>query len=182
MRFLIVYASTEGQTEKIAHVLSERLREQGHAAACYPVAEAPEATADAFDAAILAGSVHVGSVQPALVAYGRDNASALRAMPVLYLQVSLSAAGADSDEKETLERITRSVVQKMGWAPDRVAQVAGALRFGQYGFFKRMMMRQIAAEKDPTLGPGMDNEYTDWHHLAGTLDAWTRSIGADGTG
>ena len=45
-----------------------------------------------------------------------------------------------------------------------IQQVAGALRFTQYDFFKKFIMRMIAkkaGEKDPS----GDKEYTDWARL-----------------
>jgi menaquinone-dependent protoporphyrinogen oxidase len=125
-----------------------------------------------FDAAILAGSVHGGRLQPQLSRFAAHHGADLSQRAGLFLMVSLSAAGHDPDECADLARIASEFAQTTGWNPSEVAHVAGAFRFTQYDFFKGLAMRWIANSKGEVVDPQSDKEYTDWDALAGLLDRW----------
>lgn len=172
MKTLIVYATTEGQTRKIARFCADRLSQAGHAVELLPAADAEEIDWPRVGRAILAGSVHMGRVQEVLERFAANHAGELGTRPTLFLQVSLAAAGDDPEERADIERIASDFCARTGWRPDRTLQVAGAFRFTQYDFFRRWAMRWIAAQKGEKVRPGEDREYTDWTELATALDAW----------
>ena len=59
MNVLIVYGTTEGQTRKIAEWMATRIRERGHQAELRDSAAlAPDLDLKAFDAFMIAASVH----------------------------------------------------------------------------------------------------------------------------
>jgi menaquinone-dependent protoporphyrinogen oxidase len=172
MRLLIGYASTDGQTRRIARFLADRAFGLGHSVEMLPLAEAEGLDLAGFDRAILAASIHASSYQPALAEFVEAHRGWLAAHPVLFVSVSLSAAGHDAEEWRGLARILDDFSEATGWRPDDVAQVAGAYRPSQYDLLNRFVMRRIIAEKDPEADPGADKEYTDWEALGATLDAW----------
>jgi menaquinone-dependent protoporphyrinogen oxidase len=177
MKILICYASTEGQTRKIARFCSDQLFALGHSVEVLPVADADPIDLAQFDAAILAGSVHLGKVQEVLAGFARTHAEALNGMPSLFLQVSLAAAGQDAEELAALDRIAHEFTHKTEWRPGAIHQVAGAFRFTEYDFFKSWAMRYIAAQKNQTVDPHADTEYTDWAALTQVLKSWAAGIG-----
>ncbi|MGZ8407278.1 MAG: flavodoxin domain-containing protein, partial [Caulobacteraceae bacterium] len=59
-----------------------------------------------------------------------------------------------------------------GWKPAAVHHVAGAFRFTQYDFFKRMMMKKIAREKGVNVDAKHDLELTDWDDLVRFVDGF----------
>ena len=78
MNILLVYGTTEGQTEKIARYLSARLGERGHQTMLANAAGPSLApTPDRFDAVIIAASLHAGRYQAAIVDYVRTHRAAL---------------------------------------------------------------------------------------------------------
>ncbi|MDU8911102.1 flavodoxin domain-containing protein [Aestuariicoccus sp. MJ-SS9] len=172
MRILIAYATTEGQTRKICRHCADRLIDRGHSVELLPVDEDGGLDLQRFDAAILAGSVHMERVQPALVAFAKTHSQALARIRTLYLQVSLAAAGNDYEEWSGLRRIARRLAAETGWAPGRTEHVAGAFRFTEYDFFKSWAMRWIAAQHDRKVDPHKDTEFTDWEALDRVLDDW----------
>lgn len=177
MKILIVYATTEGQTRRIARFALQRLADRGHAAELLHVVDAQDLDWSRIDAAVLAGSVHMGRVQDELAAFAATRAADLNARPGLFLQVSLAAAGTDAEELADLDRIAKDFCDTAGWRPDRIVQVAGAFRFTQYDFFRRWAMRHIAAQKGETVDPGKDREYTDWDALGAVFDGWPGAAG-----
>ena len=53
-----------------------------------------------------------------------------------------------------------------GWKPAMIHHAAGALRFTQYDFFKRWMMKRIASHENAPTDTSRDHEFTDWTALA----------------
>ena len=178
MKILIVYASTEGQTRKIARVMFDRLAAEGHSAELIAVDAAEALDPGAFDAAILAGSVHAGHYQAALVDYAREAGPRLSAMPSMFVSVSLTAAFDIAEDWDRLRAGVVAFLEETGWTPDRVEHVAGAFRFSEYDFFKAWAMRWIASDKDKSVRPGEDKEYTDWARLEAALRDWTAAVSA----
>jgi menaquinone-dependent protoporphyrinogen oxidase len=175
MTVLIAYATTEGQTRKIARFCADHLIARGVSVELLPLdqgdAEDPLDMAR-FDAAILAGSIHGGRLQPQLIRFAAQHAAALNARPGLFLMVSLAAAGNDPQERSHLAQIAAEFSKTSLWTPSQVDHVAGAFRFTQYDFFKSLAMRWIAHNKGEDVDPHADKEYTDWAALAALMDRW----------
>ena len=91
MQILIAYATTDGQTRKIARFAADRLAGQGQAVELPNLEDAEGLDLARFDAAILAGSLHAGGYQKALVRFASADRVNLALMRTLFLSVSLSA-------------------------------------------------------------------------------------------
>jgi len=178
MRILVCYASTEGQTRKICRFCCDQLIAQGHSVEMIPAGDAEDVETTGFDAALLAGSVHIGKIQPELAAFAQAHGATLNAMPSLYLQVSLAAAGQEPDEMAELDQIATDFCAGADWTPTAVHQIAGAFRFTQYDFFKSWAMRYIAGRYGQQVKPGEDKEYTDWQALADLMRGWPADLGS----
>jgi menaquinone-dependent protoporphyrinogen oxidase len=172
MKILIAYASTEGQTRKIARFCADHLADAGHAVELMRAEDAEGLELGRYNAAILAGSVHIGHYQEALVRFAREAAADLATMPTLFLSVSLAAAGKDAEDWKGLDDCVERFRIATAWKPGRVEHVAGAFRFTEYDFFRAWAMRWIAAQKGQKVNPQEDKEYTDWDALARLMDDW----------
>lgn len=172
MNILIAYASTEGQTRKIARYCADYLSSKSHSVELVGAEDALDAELARFDAVLLAGSVHMGKYQKSLVALAKKKAAALAHVRAAFLSVSLAAAGTDVDDWTGLAECVNRFAEKTGWTPPKVIHVAGAFRFSGYDFFKSWAMRWIAAQRDQDVDPHTDREYTDWAALKKTLDDW----------
>lgn len=98
MKILIAYATTDGQTRKIARFVADHLTDSGHSTELLNVADAEGLALARFDRAVLAGSLHAGGFQKALSEFVIGQGAALAVLPSLFLPVSLSAAGNDPDD------------------------------------------------------------------------------------
>ena len=176
MYLLIAYATTDGQTRKIARFAADRLVAQSHSVELLNVEDAEGLDLARFDAAILAGSLHVGAYQKTLAGFATAMKAKLALMPTVFLAVSLSAAGNDADDWAGLRKCVADFETETGWTPGRVEHVAGALRFSEYDFFRAWAMRRIADQKGEVVEPGRDKEYTDWAALGAKLDAWVAGL------
>ncbi len=180
MRIAIVYATTEGQTQKICLFVQRLLLDSGYTTALMPAASGGDISASDFDAFILAASVHARRFQKAMVDWVAQHAADLNQRPNLFLSVSLAAAGHREEDQAELTRIVENFSTETGWTPGNTEHVAGAFRFAEYDFFKYWAMRWIESERDPGAEPGKDKEYTDWPGLEATIRDWTSGI-AGGT-
>lgn len=178
MKILVLYATTEGQTRKIAEFVAGELK--GDEVTLADAAEARAKLPDpaGFDAAILAASIHAGHYQSSLLHFARDHHERLNAMPALFLSVSLSAAGNDPEDLKGIAQCAEKFKAETGWSGAQVLQVAGAFRFTKYDFFKSWVMRLIAKQKKVKVNPHEDLEFTDWKALAGHIEAFRSRLGA----
>jgi menaquinone-dependent protoporphyrinogen oxidase len=178
MTILVTYATTEGQTRKIARRAAAHLSSQGRSVELMSVTEATDLNLAGYDGAILLASVHAGHYQTPFVDFVTAQRDALARLPTAFLSVSLSAASHEPEDREGIAQVVRSFLSKTGWTPGTVEHVAGAFRFQQYDFLKSWAMRWIAAKRDPEADPSGDTEYTDWDALDRFLDGWVAGLTA----
>jgi menaquinone-dependent protoporphyrinogen oxidase len=117
MTVLIAYATTEGQTRKIARFCADHLISLGKSVELLPLVDLEEedpVDMSRFDQAILAGSLHGGRLQPQLVRFAARHAAALNDRPGLFLMVSLAAAGNDPQERADIARIASEFAETSG--------------------------------------------------------------------
>ena len=170
---LVIYASTEGQTAKIATYVADRCGKAGHAAHIRQASD-PDPL-PAFDAVVLAGSLHLGKHQPALVDFVVDHRDQLVAVPSLFLSVSLSAAGNDEDLINA-DRCVDEFIDATGWRPRQVELVAGGVHMEKINFIKRFAIRRILRKKGVDLDPSGDAEMTDWAALDRAIDLFMGTL------
>jgi menaquinone-dependent protoporphyrinogen oxidase len=175
MKLLLVYGTTEGQTQKIAQFVADHLTRIGHRA---EVVNAVDETAVAdpreFDAVIIAASVHAGRYQSAIIQYVLKHLTAINERPNAFLSVSLAAASKDEDDIQGLEQCLAHFTQQTGWRPRRTHHVAGAFRYTAYDFLKRWAMKYIAYRKGAPTDTSRDYELTDWADLIRFMDTFLR--------
>lgn len=171
MKIAIIYASTEGQTRKIAHHAEELLQVEDHSVTLRHASDAGDLRLSESDAIILAASVHAATYQSELVAYAKEHASTLNEGASMYLSVSLGAAGNDDAEWTALRGYLDDLKTDTGWTPGKIEHVAGAFKFNEYNFFRYWAMRWMESKRDPSTPAGEDRVYTDWDEL---LRDWTR--------
>jgi menaquinone-dependent protoporphyrinogen oxidase len=167
MRVLIVYGSTEGHTRELCHFAARTLGEAGFPTAVTPakaMGSQPDPTR--YDATILAASVHAGNYQPPLVAYARQQHEVLNAKPAAFISVSLSAAGITPPDWETCDDCIARFEHETLWTPKVVHKAAGAIRYSQYDFFKRLALKFIAAERGQPIVTSRDYDLTDYGALS----------------
>jgi menaquinone-dependent protoporphyrinogen oxidase len=175
MKVLIGYATSEGQTRKIARRVADHIADGGHVVELVRLADADDMDFGRFDRVILAASIHVGHYQRPLSEFVARHAGRLQEKPTLFLSVSLAAAGHDAEDWRGLDRILDDLETATGWTPGRVEQIAGAYLPKQYDVFRRFIMRRIIAAKDPETDLNKDKEYTDWQALVSLIDEWLSS-------
>lgn len=181
-RFLIAFASREGQTERIARRIAERLDAAGHSAMLLNLKNGgTEDCIETCEAAIIAGSVHLARHDPALAGFIMRHGTLLRSVPSAFVCVSLSAASKDPGDLATVDEITKSFLYETGWHPDVIEHAAGAVRDVQLGIFERFTVHAVMMEKEIPSDPSGETELTDWAKLDRFVDAFADGIRPPGS-
>jgi len=163
---LIVYGTTEGQTRKIAEFIANAVRAQGISVETVDSAtDAATKVQPAHVAAIVCGSLHQQHYQSSLLHFLRRNRAWLAGIPTAFASVSMTAVLNDAQSRAELEQVAKNFYGETGWTPRFTLHVAGALRYTQYDFFKRLVMRLIAKYHGGDTDTLLDHEYTDWNAL-----------------
>lgn len=161
---LVIYGTGEGQTAKVADRIVGALEDRGHEATSVDVRDPPpEFSPDEFDAVLVGASIHAGKHQSAVRSFVTEYLDLLAAKPTAFFQISLSSA---TDEgREQAAGYVEEFIEDTGWSPDRVGLFGGALRYSEYGFLKRLMMKQIVKRALPDVETSGDVEFTDWQEV-----------------
>jgi menaquinone-dependent protoporphyrinogen oxidase len=167
---LIVTATTNGQTAKVAERVARVLEADGLDVLLCDVAGAGTLRARDHDGVIAGGSVHMGHHQPELVRWTRRNAAALSRLPSAFFSLSLTAATDAAAAREFVE----DFLDDTGWTPRATATFAGAVRNSQYDVATRVFMRLMMARHGHRIEPDRDYELTDW----AAVDRFARAFAA----
>lgn len=173
MTVLIVYASVEGQTRKIADFVAAEVRKAGHEIHRFDAADKTAPVAfDAVDRVILAAPVHERRHPQTFEVFVGAHRADLQALPTLMLSVSLSAAFPEGLE-EAQEYLTE-MEMRTKFKPSKELLVAGAVRTSSYDYFESQILRHVVLRDhsyDPSEG---EQEFTDWDALANELAAFLK--------
>lgn len=164
-KVLILYASTHGQTEKIASTLAASMSQDDLDVAVKDVHEHSEESPDGYDAIVLAASIHAGHHQREMVNWVHRNIDALAARPNAFVSVSLSSAEEDEEARAQGLKYIEDFSRDTRWHPDHTEAVAGALLYREYNPFTRTLMKLIMKKGGHPTDGSHDYDYTDWDAL-----------------
>ena len=149
---LVLYATREGQSRKVATKVVESLREATLTSELYDAALLPSSfDASRYEAAVLVASVHIGAHEREIVRFVRKNHAFLEHVPTAFLSLSLSQAGAEDSTRSQAEREralhdTTMMIERFfkatGFRTRHVLAVAGALMYSRYNPFVRFLMKR----------------------------------------
>jgi menaquinone-dependent protoporphyrinogen oxidase len=168
-RFLVLYATREGQTAKVAERLAEHLRAGG--AEVSLVDAANTLTTDAlelerFDRLVFGAFMHAGGLEKELVSFVNGRAEEIGRRARSLFVVLLSAAAKDPAlREEWLGDARRKIEEQLRVTFTRIEMIAGALRYSRYPLPLRWMMRRIARKAGGDTDTSRDYEYTDWEQV-----------------
>jgi len=175
-RVLILYATTEGHTARVAERMAQRLREQGNtvkALRAEPSAMQPDL--ERYDGVIVGASVHYGRHPGHLRALLRVHRAALGARRNAFFSVSLSAGGPGA-KPQAARRYVDTFLRQVGWQPQQTATFGGALQYSKYGALKRLVMILFVGLAGGDTDTSRDYEYTDWNAVDRFIHAFAQAL------
>ncbi len=163
---LIAYGTTEGHTRTICEEVRDWLQESGHSVSLFDTGvKEVDLDLSKVECAILAGSLHQEKHQTSLVKFVKRHRDELAKVPSLMLSVSLTAVVKDDKHvAEAMVCVDRFTIDT-GWIPKSVHLVAGALKYTQCDWMKRMLMKMFAKKSGADIDTHHDFVYTDWDDL-----------------
>ncbi len=158
-RILIAYASSFGQTRKIAIILAAELRSRGHEVELADALLAMPPPVEDYDAVVIGSRVQFGLHARPLLEYIIDNRAELNAIPSYAFVVSMAAAGARSADPSGYVAKLLAITH---WQPRAAIAVAGGLPYRNYGLILRFLMKLISRVAGHSTDTRRNHEYTDW--------------------
>ena len=178
--FVILYATREGQTRRIAEHIQSALRDRGQTAFVRNAREARERLSlERYGGAIVAASVHVGKHEPEIIELIKSRRDELEELDAAFLSVSLAEASAEDSSRSPearagaaaqVQQVIDRLLAETGWRPRRVKAVAGALLYSKYNFIVRFFMKRMAKKSSLSTETSRDYEFTDWKALDAFVD------------
>ena len=185
-RILVLYATREGHTRRIAGYLAAALQSRGFLPHVVDAARLPAKLSIAdYCGVILAASIHRQTHESEMTQFVKQRLHELNSVPSTFLSVSLSQAGAQnraaSSERslksaQDVQRMIEQFIADTGWRPVMTKAIAGALTYSKYNFLLRRIMKRISRKKGGDTDTSKDYEYTDWKGLDDFVKDFTTSI------
>jgi menaquinone-dependent protoporphyrinogen oxidase len=163
MNILIFYATLEGQTAKIAARITDILQSKGHAVTNQPIQHLPtNLNFEDYDAAILGGSIHMGKYPKELTKFIRQHTDWLSNIPSALFTVCMAIHSQQVKSREEAVAFGENLTKETEWHPSLMTTFAGAVKYTQYNFITRFIMKQISRKEGGSTDTTHDHEYTDW--------------------
>jgi menaquinone-dependent protoporphyrinogen oxidase len=164
---LVAYATTDGHARKVAEYVAAAFNRMGREVDLIDAASpAAASVTPIYAAAVIAGSVHMGSHQAALQDFVKRNVGWLNASPAAFLSVSLAAALDDEASRADCRECEQKFLHETGFVPGIVLPVAGALPYTQLDWFRRFAVKMVMKHHGGDTDTSQDFEYTDWEALS----------------
>lgn len=179
MKFLVLYSTVEGQSRKIAEAVASHIEARDHFVELTDANQVGSADPGRSDGAILCAPVHVGRYPTAFVHYIHNWRAILNSIPTAFISVSLAIASTDDAEKAEARNYSVTLSEETGWNPQCVLHCAGALKYSEYDFFKRWMLKRIAASESGPIDAKHDYELTNWTEVKRFVDDFIDELSAD---
>lgn len=174
-RMLVIFGTSDGHTRTVAARLGDVFRAQGLYADVVEAGTAAVRPAD-YHGVVVCASVHGGRYQRAVTRWVRDHAVTLSEKPTAFVSVCLAVLQKEPKVQHELDEIVGRFLSATEWRPGSIKQVAGALLYRKYGFFKRWVMQRIVAKAGGDTDTSRNHEYTDWNDLQAFAIAFGRSV------
>jgi menaquinone-dependent protoporphyrinogen oxidase len=159
----VLYGTSEGQTAKIAQHIAGIGRQHGHLVDVRHVADLDESfDLNAYDGVVIGASIHEGHHQRYVHRWIRAHRAALEERPTAAFTVCLAIRSENADERAEAQGFAQLYETGTGWKPDVSEVFAGALKYTEYNWLVRMVMKRIAKHEGGSTDTSKDTEYTDW--------------------
>lgn len=175
MRILILYGTVEGQTRKIARFMEDHLQSLGHAVTCCNAIDEPPSP-EGFELVLIGGPVHAGHYPTALKHYILAHKAAIDQRPNAFFSVCLHIVTGEAKAMSEALEVARAFTDSCQWLPYRIEQIAGALKYLEYDYFKRFMMKMIVKSQGGSTDTTQDHEYTDWAQVKRFAEEMTAMV------
>lgn len=177
MKILVLYATMEGQTAKIAEHLADALRNEKHQVTTQPTEHLPvNFNLDAFDAVMIGGSIHMSRYPGYLKKFASQHCDWLNNVPSAFFTVCMGINSQDEKSRKQAIAYGEHFIKETDWQPALTATFAGAVKYTQYNFLTRFIMKMISKHEGVSTDTSRDHEYTDWDAVTRFAEQFSKKI------
>ena len=175
--FLIVYATSYGQTARIAGRMADLLMASGEVVTLVNACNHPrDFHAGEFDGVIVGGSIIGGRHHKALARFVRAHRVLLNAIPSAFFSVSGSAASPLETERAKARQLVDQFLDTAGWQPVRTETIGGAMSYTKYNPFLRWFVKRASKAAGGPTDSSRDFEMTDWSQVERFVEAFAETV------
>ena len=158
-RVLVVYGSTYGQTDRVAHRIAAVLSSAGHMVDIHRADRLPDALwLAAYDGFVVAASVLMGHHQEYVRDFVRRNAPLLNEAPSAFVSV----CGAGRGDPPQAQAYIDALLRETGWHPTVTQSFTGAVAYTRYRWWFRWYLKMISRRKWLPTDTSRDWDFTEW--------------------
>ncbi len=161
---LILYASIDGQTQKIAERIRQVIEDGRHHTTLLPIAGAAAVNLRSFDRIVIGASIRYGKHSAQVVDFIQSNAEVLNEKDNAFFSVNIVARKPAKSLPSTNPYLVR-FLRRITWRPRLLAVFAGRLDYPRYRFLDRTMIRLIMWMTGGPTDPATVEEFTDWRQV-----------------
>ena len=177
MKLLVVFGTLEGQTEKIAHYLSNIFQNRGYTVETQHGAKiSDDFEIEEFDAVVVGVSIHMSKYPAYINKFANKYHQRLNTIPSAFFTVCMAIDSKRTVTHEEAKRYGEKFLAETGWRPKYIDTFAGAVKYTQYNFITRFIMKIIARREGGSTDTSRDHEYTDWEAVARFADRFMQEL------
>ena len=162
-KMLLLYASVDGQTLKIANFLVEQFNEKGQEVSLFEI-DAFQDKLENFDKIIIGCSIRYGVHHKSVIDFINKHTETLEKHQSVFFSVNLVARKPEKNQADTNPYVVK-FLKTISWKPTLVEVFAGKLDYKKYPFFDRIMIQFIMWMTNGPTDSNAKIEYTDWDRV-----------------
>ncbi|WP_281648395.1 menaquinone-dependent protoporphyrinogen IX dehydrogenase [Parendozoicomonas sp. Alg238-R29] len=159
---LVLYASHDGQTARIAKAIFDDMESAGLNVQLENLDALPsEFSLSGFDSVLVGAPIRYGYHLPVACQFIDDHKDILKSMKGGFFSINLTARKPEKQDPLT-NRYMQKFLKKSPWQPEYLGVLAGSLLYSRYGWFDRFMIQLIMKITGGNTDASKDIEYTSW--------------------
>lgn len=164
IKTLILYSTTDGQTQSICTYLQKTLESATSTSVMVNINEANALDLTSFDKIVIGASIRYGKHSEEVSQFIHETHALLSNKPSAFFSVNLVARKPEKSSVDTNPYI-KKFLKNITWQPNITEVFAGKVDYQKYNFFDRAMIRFIMwMTKGPT-DPKACIEFTNWEKV-----------------
>lgn len=176
-KIMIVYSSGEGQTQKIAAFIKEKISVHKYSVEVFDCEKLNSyMPLFDYDGFLIGASVHRGSFSNRIQDWVIENRFFVKNKPSAFFSVCLGILEKGNDALITEGNIVNDFFEKTGWYPSLWRIFAGALKYSKYNWFLKRIIKRIAMKAGFSSDLNHDYEFTDWKDVEIFVDQFLDEV------
>ena len=168
MKLNIVYSTRYGQTRKIAECIKiETEKRRGDFAELFEISadgDCEKLSVDC-DLIVIGAPIYLNRFPKGLIDWARSNRASLQKTGLALFMVSLNVAGQTLTSRKKDRKLLEKFVCEVGVVPTHIASFPGALKYREYNWLLRNLMRWISYQNKGPTATDRDHELTNWDEV-----------------